>query len=234
MTGQSLRRIDHLLHEIVELIETARAVPMSGSCLVPREHTLDLLDELREVIPPEVDEAHRVLVQRDAMLDEAAEVRRQALGRAEQEAQSLVSAAEAQAQSLVSDAEVSAHEIVESGKAEHADLVSASRVYQSAAETAATIRADADGYLARTRADADAYANAHRADADQYVAAMRTDAEAFADRTLADLVAVLQGATATAEQGRQALAARRSGPPSSESRPDDERASGGQKRPISK
>ena len=44
MTDQSLRRADDLLTELVELVETARAVPISGACMVPREHTLDLLD----------------------------------------------------------------------------------------------------------------------------------------------------------------------------------------------
>jgi cell division septum initiation protein DivIVA len=221
VTGQSLRRIDQLLNEIVELVETARAVPMSGSCLIPREHALDLLDELRDAIPPQVDEAHRVLLHRDVLLAEAEDVRRQALGRATADAEVLLADAQQQAHQLVSDAEVRAHEILEAGKAEHADLVSASRVHQSAAEGAATLRADADRYLERTRADADEYGARQRSGADEYAAAMRTDAESFADQTLADLVAVLRRATATAEQGRQALAARREGWPPDGGPPDD-------------
>ncbi len=119
-----MRRIDHLLSDIVELIETARAVPMSGSCVVPREHTLDLLDELRDAIPPQVDEAHRVLAQRDGLLAEAEEVRRQALGRATAEADSLLSEARQKAHSLVSDAEARAHDLVSDAEARAHKLVS--------------------------------------------------------------------------------------------------------------
>src|SRR5437764_1232987 len=43
--------------ELIEIVETARALPMSTSCVLPRERVLDLLDELREVLPPEMDEA---------------------------------------------------------------------------------------------------------------------------------------------------------------------------------
>ncbi|HYU04210.1 MAG TPA: hypothetical protein VEL02_10255 [Jatrophihabitantaceae bacterium] len=194
MTTQPLRRADELLSELAELVETARAVPMSGSCVVPREHVLDLLDELRDVMPPEMEEARRTLSQRDALLAEAAEVRRQAHEHAGAEAAAIVAEARARADQLLSDAEVRAYETVEAGKAEHAELVSASRVHRSATEDAARLRAEAE----------------------EYAAAMRADADAFADQTLADLIAVLRRATDTAEQGRHQLATRR------EDRPADE------------
>ena len=49
MTDEALRRTDELLSELIEIVETARALPMSTSCVLPRERVLDLLDELREV-----------------------------------------------------------------------------------------------------------------------------------------------------------------------------------------
>ena len=60
---RSLRRVDELLTELVELVETARTLPMSSSCVVPRERLLDLLDELREVVPSAVENARHVLDQ---------------------------------------------------------------------------------------------------------------------------------------------------------------------------
>ena len=51
MADATRARADKLLNELVEVVETARTVPMSASCVVPREHVLDLLDALREALP---------------------------------------------------------------------------------------------------------------------------------------------------------------------------------------
>ena len=68
MSEHELRKADDLLTELVELVETARAVPISGAAMVPREHVLDLLDDLREVLPPEMAEARRIVSTRDGLL----------------------------------------------------------------------------------------------------------------------------------------------------------------------
>ena len=41
-------RLYETVDELSTVIENARSVPMSGSCMVPRDHVLDLLDDLRE------------------------------------------------------------------------------------------------------------------------------------------------------------------------------------------
>ncbi|MEP6598204.1 MAG: hypothetical protein ABJB98_02010 [Actinomycetota bacterium] len=198
MTDQALRRADQLLSELIELVETARTVPMSASCVVPREHVLDLLDELREVMPPEMDEARRLIAQRDSLLRNADESAADTRARSQAEAETILADAQHHAQELRHSAEARAHEIVESGRAEHGQLVSASGVHRAANESAAQQRAEAEHYDAQVRGEADRYA-----------LALRADAEGYVDRTLADLVAILHRATAAAEQGRQALARRR-------------------------
>ena len=84
MADATRARTDKLLNELVEVVETARTVPMSASCVVPREHVLDLLDALREALPPELDAAHRVLARRDALLAEAAESAARTRGEADE------------------------------------------------------------------------------------------------------------------------------------------------------
>jgi cell division septum initiation protein DivIVA len=221
MSDQSLRRADELLTELVEQVETARALPMSSSCVVPREHVLDLLDELREVLPPEIDEARRVIANRDALLHEAYEEATGVREKAAAEADAMAANANGRAGELVHAAEVRAYEIVEEGKREHATLVSATTIHQSAAQAAQQVRAEADAYARdlRTQAEqhheetvgaADRYAADVRAQAEQYSAKLAADSEAYADRTLYELAATLQRAAATAEQGRVALAQRRS------------------------
>ncbi len=73
MADEALRRADQLLTELIEIVETARTRPMSSSIVLPRERVLDLLDELRETMPPEMDEARRVIANRDALLHDAYE-----------------------------------------------------------------------------------------------------------------------------------------------------------------
>jgi cell division septum initiation protein DivIVA len=231
MTDQSLRRADGLLVELVELVETARAMPMSSSCVLPREKVLDLLDELRETMPPEMDQARRLMAARDALLQAAHEEAIAAREKANAAADTIVALATQRADELARDADLRAHEIVEGGRAEHTRLVSATGVHQAAAETAAVVRAEAqqfdtetraaaerfdaqtragaERFDSDTRADAEQYAHATRRAADDYAAKLTGDAENYADQTLAELADTLHRAAATAEQGRAALAERR-------------------------
>jgi len=220
MSDQALRRVDELLTELVEQVETARTVPMSSSIVLPRERVLDLLDELREVLPPEMDEARKLIATRDAVLHDAHTDATAARESATAAAELMLVDGRAQADELVRAAQEQAYGIVEAGKAEHAELVSATGVHAAATEAASVIRADADSYAESVRADADRYhtetvAEAQRYSmdirnqADGYASKLTLDSEAYADRTLAELAGTLQRAAATAEQGRVALAARR-------------------------
>ena len=209
MADGSLARTDKLLTELVEVVETARTVPMSGSCVVSREHVLDLLDALREALPTELDGAQHVLARRDALLAEAAESAARTRGEADDAAQQIRDQAGSQADAIVADArheaaavvrvaEAEAYRIVETAREEHASLVSATTVHRNAQDAAVRIRSEADDY-----------ADATRAAADRYSVALRADSEGYADRTLLDLMAVLRRAVASAEEGRRALAAQR-------------------------
>src|SRR5690348_16579509 len=104
MIDESLRQSDRLLTELTETVETARAVPMSASCVVPREHMLDLLDELREVLPGEIDEARTVLARRERLLQEAHESAATARERAVEEADTVLADARHQAEQLLAAA----------------------------------------------------------------------------------------------------------------------------------
>jgi cell division septum initiation protein DivIVA len=58
------------LDELTALIDNARAMPMSASCVVNRGEVLALLDELRQLLPTEFDEARRVLDDKGAVIAE--------------------------------------------------------------------------------------------------------------------------------------------------------------------
>jgi cell division septum initiation protein DivIVA len=58
------------LDELTALIDNARAMPMSASCVVNRGEVLAYIDELRALLPTEFDEARRVLDDKGAVIAE--------------------------------------------------------------------------------------------------------------------------------------------------------------------
>lgn len=233
MSDEALRRADDLLTELIENIETARALPMSTSCVLPREHLLDLLDELREVLPPEMDEARTVVARRDKLLQDAYENAAGIRDRAVAQADATLADAQHRAEEMLRQAHAEAAEAVQVGNEEHARLVASTTVHQAAAAAAAALREDAERYQqqvaaeaaqydSHVRGEADAYANGIRGDAERYATKLTIDAEDYAERTLDELGAVLRRAAHTAEQGRSALASRRaSAAPSAEEYADE-------------
>ncbi|HEV7203195.1 MAG TPA: hypothetical protein VGN18_01225 [Jatrophihabitans sp.] len=221
-TDESLRLVDGLLSELIETVETARALPMSASCVLPRERMLDLLDELREVLPPEMDEARTLIARRDKVVQDGYEAAAAHRERAAAEAEVVLADAGHRAERLVAAAEERAAELVQSGREEHGRLLANTTVHQAAAQAAAALRrdaeqyqqqvtADADEYAGHVRGEADRYARAARIEAERYATKLTADAEDYAERTLDELAAVLHKAAQTAEQGRTALAQRRAG-----------------------
>ncbi len=61
------------LTEIREAVATARAMPMSASCVVNRAELLSSLDELAQMLPQAFSESDRVLATRDDLMDKARE-----------------------------------------------------------------------------------------------------------------------------------------------------------------
>ena len=63
-TTEVVYRLYETVDELTTVIENARSVPMSASCMVPRDHLLDLLDDLRESLPEDVQAAGAIVEQR--------------------------------------------------------------------------------------------------------------------------------------------------------------------------
>lgn len=113
------------LDEIVALIEGARAMPMSASCIVNRGELLGQLDELRDLLPAELSEAAGILRDREAVVDE---------GR--QEAERILEEARVERGRLVAKAEV----VREAAK-------EADRLLAEARSDAERMRAEVDDYV---------------------------------------------------------------------------------------
>ncbi|MDQ1682604.1 MAG: hypothetical protein QOG52_2307 [Frankiaceae bacterium] len=117
--------VDRKLEQLAELVENARAMPMSASCIVNRAEVLSLVDELRALLPSEVREAKFLLGDREGVIAE---------GRVEADA--IIAGAHTERARLVSETEVMALATEES-----------ERVVAEAREEAASMRREVDDYV---------------------------------------------------------------------------------------
>ncbi|GDX20977.1 hypothetical protein LBMAG08_02040 [Actinomycetes bacterium] len=58
------------LTSAITMIEEARGVPLSASCVVHRGEMLELLDEAREALPNDLESAQKLIAARDAIIEE--------------------------------------------------------------------------------------------------------------------------------------------------------------------
>lgn len=106
--------LEDVLDHISTVVEQARALPMSASCVVNRDEVLGLLDDARATLPSALARAERVLRERDGILARATEEARQVVEQAHVEQSRLVEAtavfsrAQAESDRLLSDARADA------------------------------------------------------------------------------------------------------------------------------
>ena len=81
-------RVFEALDELIAIVEEARSVPMTSGCVVPRGDVLELLDDLKDAIPGELDDAQDVLDQRDELISTAREHSDTVIAKADSESES--------------------------------------------------------------------------------------------------------------------------------------------------
>ena len=59
------------LTSAITLVEEARGVPLSASCVVHRAEMLEILDDAREALPTDFESARKIIDTRDAIIEEA-------------------------------------------------------------------------------------------------------------------------------------------------------------------
>lgn len=90
--------IHQTLDELVQAIESARAVPMSASCMVNRDEVLGLLDKARRQLPADLTKADSLLADAQGVIGEAKRTSDDIIAEAHQEKMRLVSQTEVFAQ----------------------------------------------------------------------------------------------------------------------------------------
>jgi cell division septum initiation protein DivIVA len=209
-------RLYETVDELTTVIENARSVPMSGSCMVPRDHLLDLLDDLRESLPEDVQAAGAIVEQRTEILQQAqAEAERltgrtraeseqllgtaqrqrdDLLGTARRQRDDLLARAQEEAERLIADAEAEAERLIEEGRTHRETLIAQALaeherlITETEVYRGAVSRADELG--AQTAAD---------------VARMRAEVDQYVDSRLADFGTTLERMLHSVETARTNL-----------------------------
>lgn len=98
------------LNAAVTLIEEARGVPLSASCVVHRGEILEILDGARASLPTDFDQAIQIIASRDVIIEEARISAEQMIATAREdvarmvEQTAIVQAARDEAQRILDDA----------------------------------------------------------------------------------------------------------------------------------
>lgn len=117
--------VEAKLHQLQQLIDEAKAVPLSASVMLNRAEVDDLLEEVRVALPDELTQARWVIRERDEILE-----------RAQADADRLLADARAENERLVSQ-----QEIVRTAERE------AARIIDDARENGRQIRLEAEDYV---------------------------------------------------------------------------------------
>jgi len=108
--------VQRKLDELTDLIEQARAMPMSASAIINRAEVLELVDDIRATLPAQLSDAELLLARRDQLVAE---------GRAE--ADRIIDAAYAEQGRLVSETEVLRQAAIEGERIIHEAQTTADR-----------------------------------------------------------------------------------------------------------
>jgi cell division septum initiation protein DivIVA len=209
-------RLYETVDELTTVIENARSVPMSGSCMVPRDHLLDLLDDLRESLPEDVQAAGAIVEQRTEILQQAQEEAERLTGRTREESDQLLSSAHRQREEMLGTARRQRDELIAQAQSESEELIAeaeveAERLVEEGRREREALIADAVAEHERLITETEVYRGAvSRADelgaqtaAD--VARMRAEVDEYVDSRLADFGTTLERMLRSVEKARTSL-----------------------------
>jgi F0F1-type ATP synthase membrane subunit b/b' len=97
------------LNTAITLVEEARGVPLSASCVVHRNEMLEILDGAREALPQDLFRAEEILAKRDSLFEEGRSSSEQMIASAREEVArmieqtAIVQAARDEAQRILDD-----------------------------------------------------------------------------------------------------------------------------------
>lgn len=113
-----MKRVEELLREIQNIMEDAKAVPLTGGkSLIDTEQIMDIIDEIQDSLPSEVRQAKNIVADRSQIIAEAKKEAEGIIREAEEKKKQMVEQSE-----IVRAAHAQANEILNDCKAKTADM----------------------------------------------------------------------------------------------------------------
>ncbi len=125
-----------VLDDLSDMVEAARAMPMSDKCVVNRNEVLDLLDAIRQMLPVSVQEAEELLADRVGVVEEGY-----------REAERIIAEANGQVELLLQQGSAQQARLVSTHEVTQAAIVEADAIRQQAIAEAEQMRQEVDGYV---------------------------------------------------------------------------------------
>jgi vacuolar-type H+-ATPase subunit H len=104
------------LNTAITLVEEARGVPLSASCVVHRSEMLEILDGARESLPHDLFQAEEILSKKDSLIDEGRSSSEQMIATAREEVARMI-----EQTAIVQVARDEAQRILDEARAQAAD-----------------------------------------------------------------------------------------------------------------
>ncbi|MCU0278148.1 MAG: hypothetical protein MUF33_03250 [Candidatus Nanopelagicales bacterium] len=180
------------LDDLVDLVEGARGVPLSDSCVVNRTIALELLEAVRSLMPASLRDAATILADRDDVLEDATREAESRIASAQDESDTIVARAENEAAAIMSQTRAEVEQMLAQGQSDAARTVDRARAEAERLVAADTIRLEAERQAKGLRQQAESDASRVRAEADIYV-----------DKRLANLEDTLRAALDQIGRGRR-------------------------------
>lgn len=184
------------LDDLVDLIEGARGVPLSDSCVVNRTIALELLEAVRALMPASLRDAATILADRDDVLEDAAREAQAQVGAARDEAGSIIEMARTDAAAFAAQAQSDAEQVRAQARADADQTIERARLEAERMVASDTVRLEAERQAGVLAQQANADASRVRAEADIYV-----------DKRLAQLEDTLRAALDQVGRGRRRASA---------------------------
>ena len=220
-------RVFDSLDALVTVVEEARSLPMTSNCVVPRGEVLELLDDVREALPGELDDAQDVLDRRDELVDDATQEAEQTRSSAQADSERLLTDAREEAERTLAEAQEEAEQMLARARHESERAISEGR--RQYTELTDRAKADADRTVQAGRAAHERYVADGQAEQDRLVAQtevvraahaeaarvidtaeeesdrLRRECDGYVDTKLAEFEDTLSKALRTVTRGRNQL-----------------------------